>query len=137
MGIILNNSLIASDVGLTLDYQTEANSLALSSEQGLGRISGEDVRALRENLTALIPDSNLLEVLQVPLVELSVDNEQILTLASNEITDIRVGNRSLWHFSDGGFGHQINGDGDSGYGNRWILNGLMDSHCLMMGHMGQ
>ena len=113
LGIILNNSLIASDVGLTLDYQTEANSMALSSEQGLGRISGEDVRALRENLTILMPGSNLLEVLQVPLVELSVDDEQILTLASNEITDIRVGNRSLWHFSDGGFGHQINGDGDS------------------------
>ena len=113
LGTILNNSLTASDVGLILDYQTEANSLTLSSEQGLGRISGENVRALRENLTTLMPDSNLLEVLQVPLVELVVDNEQILTLASNEITDLRIGNRSLWHFSDGGFGHQINGDGES------------------------
>ena len=113
LGAILNNTLTAEDVGLELVHQSEANSLALSSKQGLRRIAGEDVRALRDNLTELLPDSNLLEVIQVPLVEVEHNNEQILTLASDEITDLRIGNRSLWHFADGGFGHQINAEGDA------------------------
>ena len=55
----------------------------------------------------------MLEVLQVPLIEMEYQNEQILTLASNEINALEIGNRSLWHFADGGFGHQVNGDGEA------------------------
>ena len=113
LGLLLNNTLTAEDVGFSLDYQSESSSLTISSEQGLGRIQGEDVSALRDNLSILLPDTNMLEVLQVPLIEVEYQNEQILTLASNEINDLRVGNRSLWHFADGGFGHQVNGDGEA------------------------
>ena len=55
----------------------------------------------------------MLEVLQVPLIEVEYQNEQILTLASNEINSLWIGNRSLWHFADDGFGHQVNGDGEA------------------------
>ena len=113
LGVLLNNTLTAQDVGFSLDYQSESKSLSISSEQGLGRINGDDVRALRENLSTLLPDSDMLEVLQIPLIEVEYRDEQILTLASNEVTNLREGNRSLWHFADGGFGHQVNGDGDA------------------------
>ena len=113
LGLLLNDTLTAQDVGLTLDYQSESASMTISSDQGLGRIDGADVIALRENISSLTPGSNMLEVLQVPLVEVEYQNEQLLTLSSSEITDLRAGNRSLWHFSDGGFGHQVNADGDA------------------------
>ena len=113
LGELLNATLTAADVGLNLDYQDAANSVTLSSEQGLGRIAGEDVGALRENLSSLLPNSTMLEVLQVPLIEIDYDDEQILTLASGQVTDLKIGNRSLWHFADDGFGYQINGDGDA------------------------
>ncbi len=113
LGDLLNNSLVAEDVGFELDFQASANSLSISYQQGLGRIKGEDVVALGENLSILLPNSNMLEVLQVPLVEIEYQNEQILTLASKKITALEQGNRSLWHFSDSGFGHQISGEGDA------------------------
>ena len=113
LGDLLNETLTAEDVGISLDYQFDSKSITISSEQGLGRISGEDVEALRQNLTYLMPDSNMLEVLQVPLIELEYQDEQLLTLASKEVTDLRAGDNSLWHFSDGGFGFQIGGDGDA------------------------
>ena len=113
MGLLLNSTLTAEDVGLSLDFQSESSSLTISSERGLGRINGDDVSALRDNLSTLLPGSNMLEVLQVPLIELEYQNEQILTLASNEINALEIGNRSLWHFADGGFGHQVNGDGEA------------------------
>ena len=109
--MLLNSTLTAEDVGLSLDFQSESSSLTISSERGLGRIKGDDVSALRDNLSTLLPGSNMLEVLQVPLIEMEYQNEQILTLASNEINSLEIGNRSLWHFADGGFGHQVNGDG--------------------------
>ena len=113
LGLLLNNTLTAEDVGLSLDFQSGSSSITISSERGLGRIKGDDVGALRENLSTLLPGSNMLEVLQVPLIEMEYQNEQILTLASNEINALEIGNRSLWHFADGGFGHQVNGDGDA------------------------
>ena len=63
---------------------------------------------------------NMLEVLQIPLIEVEYQDEQIFTLASNEITNLREGNRSLWYFVDGGFGYQINGDGDA-----WLWQQVM------------
>ena len=129
LGVLLNNTLTAEDVGLSLDFQNESSSLTVSSQQGFGRIKGEDVSALRDNLSTLLPSTNMLEVLQVPLVEVEYQNEQILTLASNEINDLQIGNRSLWHFADGGFGHQISGQGEA-----WLWQTKTDerinSHAL-------
>ena len=80
LGLLLNNTLTAQDVGFSLDYQDTASSLTISTDQGLGRISGDKVSALRENLTSLVPQANMLEVLQIPLVELEYKNEQVLSL---------------------------------------------------------
>ena len=113
LGLLLNNTLTAQDVGFSLDYQEASDSLTISTDQGLGRISGEKVGALRENLTSLVPQANMLEVLQIPLVELEYQNEQVLTLASKQVSTLLAGNKSLWHFTDSGFGHQIGGDGDA------------------------
>ena len=113
LGVLLNNSLTAEDVGFSLDYQESANSLSISTDQGLGRIDGEDVLALRENLSILSQDSTLLEVLQVPIIEMEYQNQQLLTLASRQVANLEEGNRSLWHFADSGFGHQIAGQGEA------------------------
>ena len=113
LGELLNATLTAADVGLNLDFQDAANSVTLSSEQGLGRIAGEDVGALRENLSRYYQIQLCLRYCKVPLIEINYDDEQILTLASGQVTDLQIGNRSLWHFADGGFGYQINGDGDA------------------------
>ena len=116
LGLLLNNTLTAQDVGFSLDYQEASDSLTISTDQGLGRISGDKVSALRENLTSLVPQANMLEVLQIPLVELEYQNEQVLTLASKQVSTLLAGNKSLWHFTDSGFGHQIGGDGDACFG---------------------
>ena len=113
LGALLNNSLTAEDVGFSLDYQDSANSLSISTDQGLGRIDGEDVLALRENLSALSQGSTLLEVLQVPIIEMEYQNQQLLTLASRQVSSLEEGNRSLWHFADSGFGHQVAGEGEA------------------------
>ena len=45
LGLLLNSTLTAEDVGLSLDFQSESSSLTISSERGLGRIKGDDVSA--------------------------------------------------------------------------------------------
>ena len=70
LGIFLNQTLTAEDVGFSLDYEDQSSSLSLSTNKGLGRLQGEDVVALRENLSSIIPNSSLMEVLQIPLIGL-------------------------------------------------------------------
>ena len=113
LGILLNATLTAEDVGFNLDFQQQSSSLSLSTDKGLGRLQGEDVVSLRENLTSLIPESTMMEVLQVPLVEMEYNFEQLLTLSSSSISEIREGERALWHVSDSGFGYQIEGSGSA------------------------
>ena len=113
LGILLNNTLSAEDVGFNLDFQQQSASLSLSTDKGLGRLQGEDVVSLRENLSSLLVGSTMMEVLQVPLIEMEYDFEQLLTLSSSSITEIREGERALWHASDSGFGYQIEGSGSA------------------------
>ncbi len=108
---LLDLLIRATDVGLKIDSDENTNSLTLTSSQGLGRLSGELVRGLRGNLTQISPDSSMMEVLQVPLIELLESDEQILTLADSEITQLWAGERGLWHFSPSGAGFQIDGKG--------------------------
>jgi len=127
---VLDQYIRAEDVGLSLDIDTSTNSMTLSSSQGLGRLSGELVRGLRENMTVLSPDASMMEVLQVPMVEMEYENQQILTLADSEITELWAGQRGLWHFTPSGAGFQIEGDGaawvwrvtDSGIVNDFTLD---------------
>ena len=113
LGEMFNQTLTAQDVGFSLDFEEQSTSLSLSTDKGLGRLQGEDVVALRENLSSIIPDSSLMEVLQIPLIEIEHNDEQLLTLSSSSVTDIQKGKNGLWHVSDSGFGFQIGGNGSS------------------------
>jgi putative ABC transport system permease protein len=108
----LDEAMSASDVGIQIEVDTSTDGITVSSNRGLGRVSGSDVAALRENLTALEFDA-MLEVLQVPLIELEHQDEGLLTLSSSAVTDLVSGQRGLWHVSGSGFGFQIDGGGDA------------------------
>ena len=110
---LLDQLIRATDVGLNIELDENTNSLTLTSSQGLGRISGDLVRGLRGNMSQISPGSNMLEVLQVPIIELVENNQQILTLADSDISQLRAGERGLWHFSPSGAGFQIEGKGDA------------------------
>jgi len=110
---LLDRLIRATDVGLKVDSDENTNSLTLTSSQGLGRLSGELVRGLRGNLSQISLGSSMMEVLQVPMIELVESEQQILTLADSDISQLRAGDRGLWHFSPSGAGFQINGDGDA------------------------
>ena len=111
--LLLDQFIQAKDVGLELDLDEGTKSMTLTSSKGLGRISGDLVRGLRGNLSDISPGSTLMEVLQVPMIELTEDDQQILTLADSEISQLSSGLRGLWHFSPSGAGFQINGSGDA------------------------
>ena len=110
---LLDRLIRATDVGLDIDLDETTKSITLTSSQGLGRLSGELVRGLRGNLSQFAPGSSMMEVLQIPLIELEENNQQILTLADSDVTELRAGERGLWHFSPSGAGFQIDGAGDA------------------------
>ena len=73
---IINRHIEASDVGIDLSVEETSGALTISSTAGLGRVTGEDVSALRENLSLLAPNSVMMEVLQVPLIDVQYNDEQ-------------------------------------------------------------
>ena len=58
---LLDLLIRATDVGLKVDSDENTNSLTLTSNQGLGRLSGDLVRGLRGNLTEISPESSMME----------------------------------------------------------------------------
>lgn len=108
----LDDALTAESIGLQFDVDGSTDSISVSSTSGLGRLAGTDVVALRENTTSLGIDT-MMEVLQVPLVDISLDEESLLTLANNQPNQLVIGERGLWHSSPSGFGVQIDGLGDA------------------------
>ena len=110
---IIDKHIKSSDVGVELTVEESTGALTISSTAGLGRVNGEDVSALRENLTLLSPDSVMMEILQVPLIDVQFDDEQLITLSDSTITNLYKGERGLWHTSVNGVGFQIEGAGDA------------------------
>ena len=110
---LLNASMTAEDAGMVFTTEPATSSLSISSQRGLQRISGDDVVALRENLSELAPGVAMLEVLQAPLVDVSLGNESLLTLADAEVQALRVGEAALWHVASGGFGFEPLDGGDA------------------------
>lgn len=110
---MMNTSLTAEDAGVvwTLDEATDA--LTVSSGVGLQRVDGADVMALRENKSTLYPDAALLEVLQVPLIDVQHANEALLTLADADITQLRMGQDAWWHVALSGIGFEPLDGGDA------------------------
>ena len=126
---IINRHIEASDVGIDLSVEETSGALTISSTAGLGRVTGEDVSALRENLSLLAPNSVMMEVLQVPLIDVQYNDEQLITLSDSAVTNLFKGDRGLWHVSDSGVGFQIGASGDS-----WIWrapnDGLLGDFAL-------
>ena len=110
---LLNASLTAEDVGVVYTHDEATSSLTVSSSAGLQRITGTDVSALRENKSTLYPDATLLEVLQVPLVDVGVESESLLTLADTEVTQLRLAEDAWWHVALSGIGFEPHDGGDA------------------------
>ena len=103
---MMNASLTAEDAGVVWTLDEATASLTVSSTAGLQRIAGEDVVALRENKSTLYPEAALLEVLQVPLIDVEHDDEALLTLADTDVTQLRLGAEAWWHVALTGIGFE-------------------------------
>ena len=103
---VFDDVLTAEDVGVVWTADAGTSSLTMSSSTGLQRVSGADVAALRENRTELYPNATLLEVLQVPLIELQVDGEPLLTLADATVDRLVVAEDAMWHTTSNGLGFE-------------------------------
>ncbi len=103
---VFNDVLTAEDIGLVWTVDDGTSSLTVSSSNGLQRLDGDDVAALRENRTVLYPGATLLEVLQVPLIELQVEGEPLLTLADATVDRLVVAEDALWHSTANGLGFE-------------------------------
>ena len=103
---VFDDVLTAEDVGLVWTTDATTSSLTLSSSVGLQRLSGEDVAALRENRSDLYPDATLLEVLQVPLIDVLHDGEPLLTLADATVDRLVSTEDAVWHLTANGLGFE-------------------------------
>ena len=110
---VMNASLSAEDVGVVWTHDEPTSSLTVSSTAGLQRLAGEDVAALRENKSSLYPDAALLEVLQVPLIDVQHANESLLTLADADITQLQMAEGAWWHTALSGIGFEPTGEGEA------------------------
>ena len=110
---LMNASLTAEDVGVDWTLDEATSSLTVSTSAGLQRISGTDVVALRENKSMLYPDAALLEVLQVPLIDVEYADEALLTLADGDVTELRLGQDAWWHVALSGIGFEPIQGGDA------------------------
>ena len=110
---MMNASLTAEDAGVVWTLDEATASLTVSSSSGLQRIAGEDVVALRENKSTLYPEAGLLEVLQVPLIDVEHDDEALLTLAETDVTQLRLGAEAWWHVALTGIGFEPLDGGDA------------------------
>ena len=102
----LNEVLTGEDAGLVYTVDDASASLSISSDAGLQRLSGSDIVALRENLSTLAEDTAMLEVLQVPLIDVEVNQEPLLTLVDRDVTALRLSDSALWHAAATGIGFE-------------------------------
>ena len=109
----VNQSLLASDVGFNLTFAESTGTATLSNSAGLGRISGEDVLSLRENMTSFAGNVSMMEVLQVPLIDVSFDNQSLLTLADSDVHTLAYSGSALWHIGLSGAGFEPSDADDS------------------------
>lgn len=104
--LTLNQSIGIDESGLQLI--TESDAVTIASTNGLGRLSSRIVESVAENRTSFGPDSVLLEVLQIPLVEIKSSSVNLLTLADGDLSGLAMDNDSLWHWGPAGFGFETN-----------------------------
>jgi putative ABC transport system permease protein len=104
---LFNQRLTADDVGMNLTSDEGTGAITISTTAGFGRIAGEDVQALRENASILMPETTMMEVLQVPLIDVVTDEEPLLTLADGDVTELYSSGDALWHYGPAGAGFEL------------------------------
>ena len=87
-----------SDVGYKLDKDDQSDVISLSSQSGLGHLSSDFMTSWRENATNL-SSGEVVEVLQIPLMKISHDYQQLLSLPDDQITEIIPGAVSYTHLT--------------------------------------
>ena len=100
-----------SDVGYKLDKDDQSDVISLSSQSGLGHLSSDFMTSWRENATNL-SSGEVVEVLQIPLMKISHDYQQLLSLPDDQITEIIPGVDGDWYVSGGAVSYQIDRGGD-------------------------
>ena len=103
----LDEAFTSSDTGLNISIDSATGAVTVSSSSNLGRISGDDVRGLRENQSSLYPSGVMMEVLQVPLIDATVTGEPLLTLADSDVTLLHDSTSAIWHAGLSGGGFQL------------------------------
>ena len=110
---VMNDVMTAEDAGTVWTVDEGTSSLTISSTLDLQRVSGEDVAALRENRSTLYPSASLLEVLQVPLIDVVHNGSSLLTLADGTVSELRAAPEAVWHVSPSGLGFERLDTGDA------------------------
>ena len=110
---VMNDVMTAEDAGPVWTVDEGTSSLTISSTLDLQRVSGEDVAALRENRSTLYPSASLLEVLQVPLIDVVHNGSSLLTLADGTVSELRAAPEAVWHVSPSGLGFERLDTGDA------------------------
>ncbi len=100
-----------SDVGFKLDRDDTTEVISVSSQSGLGRLSSEFMDSWRENATNL-SSGEVVEVLQIPLMKISHNYHQILSLPDDQIKEILPGVEGDWYVSAGAVSYQNDRGGD-------------------------
>ena len=104
---LFDQRLTAEDAGMNLTLDEGTGAITISTTAGFGRVAGEDVQALRENASLLMPDSNMMEVLQVPLIDVVTNGEPLLTLGDGDLTALYSSENALWHYGPSGAGFEL------------------------------
>ncbi len=102
--------ITAEDSGFEIN--TADDSLSITYTEGLGRLSASFMDSWEENSTALIGDGSVMEVLQVPLIQIE-QGVNILSLPDDRIKEILIAEDGDWYVSGGAVSFQNDRGGDS------------------------
>ncbi len=110
-------------------FENAGGALAVARESGLGRLEGDLVDALRENLSTLASDAVMTELVQAPVELLEINGHRSLVLADADLTDLQWSGGALWHVGMAGAGFQVGG---AGMPSLWHVpdGGLLDAHAI-------
>jgi len=113
-------------------FENAAGSLAIARETGLGRLQGDLVDDLRDNLSTLASGTRMSEIVQAPVEILEINAHRTLVLADADVIDLRWSAGSLWHVGATGAGFQVGGSGAPAL---WqVPDGeVMDAHAIVDG----
>lgn len=106
----LDELISSSDA--SFETQVDGDVLSIAQTSGFGRLDSEFVTAWRENASELAAGGSTLEVLQVPLIQIS-QGYNILVLSDETIEEILPSAEGDWYVAAGSVSFQIDRGGDA------------------------